>query len=331
MAVETSVIIITRHRPALLAQALGSLQRQTRPLDEIVVVDNGPSEATAGTVGGFAGSLPVRYVVEPRTGYGAARNCGVRNARGRVLMFIDDDCLAGRDWARTLLDHLERGTADIVGGSRTCIQPGLAARLDYLSTDAPVLHPARPAGPAPHLSTSNLAMPADVSRRVGPFDETLSMCEDRDFCARARALGLRIWYEPRARVDHQPPIERFGQYLGRMRHYGLGTSEYFLRRPGEGLAWVFPRSAGLRALLLPLFSVAGTAYLVIKNLPYRPDALLWSPLLLVGQLFWHWGGYEACKAGGWRLQAGEGEETPEHLPAPGPVACSPQAKKEKPC
>ena len=314
MAIDTSLIIITRHRPALLAKALGSLPCQTRPLDEIVIVDNGPSEATAETVRAFAGSLPVRYVAEPRAGYGAARNCGLRNARGRVLMFIDDDCVADPDWARILLERLESGAAEIVGGSRVCTQPGLAARLDYLSTDAPVLHPARPGGPAAHLSTSNLAVPAEVARRVGPFDETLAMCEDRDFCARARALGFRILYEPRARVAHRPPLERFGQYLARMRQYGFGTAQYFLRHPGEGLAWVFPRSAVWRALLLPLLALAGTGYLVMKNLRHRSDALPLSPLLFVGQLFWHWGGYQACRGGS--LQ---------------PTAHSPQPNKEPPC
>ena len=56
----------------------------------------------------------------------------------------------------------------------------------------------------------------------------------------------------------------------------------------------FPPVPPLRLLLLPALAAAGTAYLVARNLPQNPDALPLSPLLFVGQLWWHWGGFEAC-------------------------------------
>lgn len=296
MVIETSLIIITRDRAALLERALRSLERQTLRLDEILVIDNPPTPGTAEVVRAFEHSLPVRYVPEPRCGYGAARNRGVREARGRALLFLDDDCRADPQWAETLVRELKDGAAEIVGGSRVCIQPGLAAHLDYLSTDAPVLHPRRPRGAASHLSTSNLALLREVVERVGPFDEALAMCEDRDFCARARALGFRVLYAPAARVEHQAPIHSFSSYFQKMRRYGLGTAQYFLKyRREEPLARIFPRAPQLRLLLLPVYAVLGTAYLVMRNLRHRPDALLFSPLLLLGQFFWHWGSYQAVR------------------------------------
>lgn len=296
MAIETSLIIITRDRAALLEGALGSLERQTLPLDEILVIDNPPTSATADVVRAFERSLPVRYVPEPRCGYGAARNRGVREASGRILLFLDDDCRADPDWAQTLVREIKNREAEIVGGSRVCIQRGLAAHLDYLSTDAPVLHPRRPRGRASHLSTSNLAVLREVVERVGPFDEALTMCEDRDFCARARALGYRLLYAPQARVEHEAPIRSFSNYFQKMEHYGLGTAQYFLKyRREEPLARIFPQAPQWRLLLLPVYAVLGTAYLVMKNLRHRPDALLFSPLLLLGQFFWHWGSYQAAR------------------------------------
>jgi hypothetical protein len=80
-----------------------------------------------------------------------------------------------------------------------------------------------------------------------------------------------------------------------MRHYGLGTSQYFAQRPEEPLARMFPRSPAARLLLLPFLAAAGTAYLVRRNLPHCPDAVLLSPLLFLGQLSWHWGGYLAMR------------------------------------
>jgi hypothetical protein len=79
-----------------------------------------------------------------------------------------------------------------------------------------------------------------------------------------------------------------------MRHYGTGTSQYF-RSSGsdEPLAGLFPASPTARLLLLPALAAAGTGYLVARNLPQNPDAIPLSPLLFVGQLWWHWGGFEA--------------------------------------
>ena len=288
----SSLIIITLNRAALLQRTLEGLTRQSRRIDEIIVVDNGPTRDTEQVVSAFA----ARYIPEPQRGYGHARNRGLAEATGRVIYFLDDDCVPEPDWADVLWNVLESNLADLAGGSRAPGQPGLAARLEYLSTDGPVLSPEIAAGPARHLSTSNLILRRDVITRIGRFDSTLTMCEDRDFTTRARKLGFRLRYEPKARVTHYPAIHRLSEYLAKMRHYGTGTSEYF-RRSGndEPLAGLFPTSPTARLLLLPALAAAGTAYLVARNLPQNLDAILLSPLLFIGQLWWHWGGFEAMR------------------------------------
>jgi mycofactocin glycosyltransferase len=290
--VTSSLIIITFKRAALLERTLAGLSRQTRPIDEVIVVDNGPTADTERV----AYSFTTRYLPEPRRGYGHARNRGLAEARGEVIYFLDDDCVPEADWADVLWNVLDSGAADLASGSRAPGQPGLAARLEYLSTDGPVLSPAITAGPARHLSTSNLILRREVVTKTGCFDATLSMCEDRDFTTRARKLGFRLRYEPKARVTHYPAIHRVSEYLAKMRHYGTGTSQYFRRwRDEEPLAGLFPASPSARLLLLPALAAAGTAYLVARNLPQNPDALALSPLLFVGQLWWHWGGFEAMR------------------------------------
>jgi GT2 family glycosyltransferase len=287
----TSLIIITLRRPALLRQTLAALAAQTRPLDEIVVIDNGPDPETEAVVRASG----ARYIAEPRRGYGCARNRGLSEARGDILYFLDDDCVAAPDWAAILLDLVASGRADLAGGSRVSGRRGLAARLEYLSTDGPVLSPGLAPGPARHLSTSNLILRREAAERTGRFDESLAMCEDRDFTARAAAGGFRLRFEPAARVTHLSSVERAAQYFGRMRHYGFGTSQYFAMRPEEPLARIFPRSPAARLLLLPFLAAAGTAYLVKRNLPHCPDAVLLSPLLFAGQVAWHWGGFHAMR------------------------------------
>ena len=288
----TSLIIITLNRATLLKRTLEGLARQARQIDEIIVIDNGPTADTEQVVS----ASTARYVPEPRRGYGHARNRGLAEAQGAVIYFLDDDCVPEPDWSDVLWNVLDSGDADLASGSRTPGQPGLAARLEYLSTDGPVLSPGLAAGPARHLSTSNLILRRDVVTKVGCFDTTLTMCEDRDFTTRARKVGFRLRYEPKARVTHYPAIHRLSDYLGKMRHYGTGTSQYFRRwQAEEPLARLFPASPALRLLMLPALSAAGTAYLVARNLPQCLDALPLSPLLFVGQVYWHWGGFEAMQ------------------------------------
>jgi len=186
-----------------------------------------------------------------------------------------------------LLAPLEKGEAEIVGGSRTCGTPGLPARLDYLSTDAPVLHPSLPRGYVPALSTSNLAMWRRVAVRVGEFDATLATCEDRDFCRRARASASVSF------LSRQPPcaISRPSRdspttqtaWCGMPGHF-----QYFLRHPAEErLAGSCRRRRNAPAPVAVL-AVLGTGYLVLKNWPRRPDAVPLIPLIFLGQLCWHW-------------------------------------------
>ena len=296
MSLDSSLIIITLDRAAALRRTLEGLVRQTRKPGEVLIIDNGPREETERVVASFRESLPVRYVPEPARGYGNARNRGLVEAAGEILYFLDDDCVAEPDWAAVLWDELASGSADLVGGSRVSGQSGMAARLEYLSTDGPGLSPRLPGGPAAHLSTSNLIMRRDAAAKVGRFDCTLRMCEDRDFTTRARKLGFRLLYQPKARVTHYPAIDRLSHYLAKMRHYGFGTSQYFERwRSEERLAHFFPTNPAARLLLLPALAAAGTGYLVARNLPQCPDAVPLSPLLFVGQLWWHWGGFEAMR------------------------------------
>jgi GT2 family glycosyltransferase len=158
-----------------------------------------------------------------------------------------------------------------------------------------VLSPELPAGSPEHLSTSNLIFRRAAADKVGPFDEGLAMCEDRDWTARARAAGLRLRFEPRARVTHHSSVFRMREYFARMQHYGFGTSQYFAQRPEEGLARLFPTNAAARLVLLPALAAAGTGYLVLRNLPRHWDAIPLSPLLFAGQLAWHWGGFQAMR------------------------------------
>jgi hypothetical protein len=108
-----SVGIITRNRAADLHEVLASLQLQMRPADEVVIVDNGSTDATRDVVDRFRDQLPISYYRLDAASIPKARNLVIANAACEVIAFTDDDCIVEPEW----LEAVERGflRADNVG------------------------------------------------------------------------------------------------------------------------------------------------------------------------------------------------------------------------
>ena len=101
---SVSLVICTRDRPHELTRCLASLPRQTRPANEIVVVDNASRTKDTENVCRQAG---VRYVREPRPGLDIARNSGARASRGEILAYTDDDVVLHPRWLERLVEAFD--------------------------------------------------------------------------------------------------------------------------------------------------------------------------------------------------------------------------------
>src|SRR5262245_41237294 len=101
-----SVILPTFNRANMVVDALSSVGAQSYPEWEIIVVDDGSTDATEQAVRGFGRTVdrPVRYVYQQNSGVASARNTGLDQATGELFAFLDSDDL----W---LPHHLERCVA----------------------------------------------------------------------------------------------------------------------------------------------------------------------------------------------------------------------------
>jgi len=98
-SLSVSVIIPSYNHAAFIGEAIASALAQTRPPDEILLVDDGSSDDTAGVVQPFAGR--VRCFLRHHEGMGATYNFGVREARGDVIAFLESDDV----WTPTYLEE----------------------------------------------------------------------------------------------------------------------------------------------------------------------------------------------------------------------------------
>ncbi len=103
-----SVIVCAHNEAQYLPACLHSLLAQTRPPDEVLVVDNASEDGT----GDVAARIPgVRVVSEPRKGLVVARETGRRAARGDLLVYVDADCRAPLLWLERVERHFRRDRA----------------------------------------------------------------------------------------------------------------------------------------------------------------------------------------------------------------------------
>jgi len=204
MTPEIAVVVPTFNRAALLAHALEALARQTLEADrfEVIVVDDASTDETPAVLRRLGdGPLPLQVVRLPvNRGRGAARNAGIRTARGRYISFVDSDIVVGPDF---LLWHLQTMTAH--GG--TVLSRGPVVLISHLQ-DLPAARAPRLAASPAYLDTANAMLPREALLAAGLFDEGFPGYgwEDVELGVRLRRLGLRRVFCPQAVAFHIQPV-----------------------------------------------------------------------------------------------------------------------------
>jgi len=174
--------IPVRDGEAYLAEAIESVLAQSRPCDQVVVVDNGSSDRSAEIAAGFGS--PVEVVSEARPGIGTARNAALRAARGDYLAFLDaDDLWEPEKTARQLAAFEAEPRLQLVFGHvRQFVSPDLAEEeTEGLRVSAE---------PQPGQHMGAMLMRREVIEAIGPWPDDVRVSDGLTFLLRARELGL---------------------------------------------------------------------------------------------------------------------------------------------
>jgi glycosyltransferase involved in cell wall biosynthesis len=195
-------VIPARDREAYLGEAIESVLAQHHPSLEIVVVDDGSTDGTAGIASSYS---EVRCIRRDHGGPAAARNTGVEHARGDLLAFLDsDDRWLPNKLERQLAALAKRPEVNIVlGHVRQFISPELSAevrsRLDCSER------------PVPGYCCGAMLIPESVFERVGGFDQTLRVGEFIDWYARAEEAGITVLMVPDVVLERRLHAGHLGQ------------------------------------------------------------------------------------------------------------------------
>ena len=229
IAPMASIIIPTRSRPRKLRLCLAALSRNGDIIPkEVLVIDDGSPRKLSAEIDSFASAAGARLLRQPGAGPAAARNRGAAEARGRLLIFLDDDCQPQAGWLEAIVREFESGDAILAGGPiLNGAKANLFAEATQLLVDY-VSHVSINAGLAwGFLPSCNLAISRESFDRLGRFDESFSFAggEDREFFARAMRQGLETRFVQEAAVRHFHEMN-LATYFQQHIRYGRGAVLY---------------------------------------------------------------------------------------------------------
>lgn len=257
-AIRLSVIVPTHNRQELLLRLLKSLAEQGIGADqyEVIVVSDGSDDGTCDAVRTLAQHRhQIRLIEQANRGPAAARNAAAREARGLILAFTDDDCIASPDWLEKLVKPFACEKVVGVQGRTTT----------FTSEITPLTHQMLLEEKSHFVPTCNAAYRRNVFQQLGGFDERFPYPhnEDADLAWRFESAG-RIEFAPDAVVVHPPRPESFSKKAAWVRYL---ESEFLLFYKNPAKYRTYRGSSPWRTIYWQVF-VVGQAGKLKSSLKY---------------------------------------------------------------
>ena len=235
-----SIIICTRDRADDLRQTLLSLAAVAIPHGcrcELLVVDNASSDHTPAVIA--EASLPhmtVRALHEPKPGQSNARNLGLAESRGEILVFTDDDLRYSPEWLEAMSGPLRRGAADAVSGAMS-LAPHLERAWMGSMHRIWLAAPPEDTRAGAELVGANMAFRREVLAKVPRFDPelgpgALGFGDDTLFGYQLERAGYRLATLP-LRTEHHFLPERLTRASFLSHAKKLGKSGAYLAHHWE--------------------------------------------------------------------------------------------------
>lgn len=285
-----SIVICTYNRAKILKETLESYLTLCRPIEfkiELLIVDNNSNDETLQMVDQFMQYHPeVRYVFEPEPGLSYARNTGVKESRGDIIIYVDDDVYFDSNWlvevgrifkeypdascmGGRIIPVFETGKPDWI--TDDLLTPyGLTNSGDIIKW---MLYPEYPFG-------GNMAFKRTVFDKIDMFNPNLGRKkknllsnEENEIFWRVSQAGLRVIYNPMALLYHRIPSERTCKEWLLARYYWQGISSI-----------VFDQLIAPQSRLVLLKRSIRDGWLLLR----QSTGMLWLPR----KAYWH---YKATK------------------------------------
>jgi GT2 family glycosyltransferase len=289
--IKASIIIPTYNRGKLLCNTLTNLIGQLPPDGEIVVVDQSDEVCSELMEIAKNHSTQIHYYKIFVKGLPHARNYGLRQALGEIVIFCDDDVIPDHNFIENHIQNYQEKEVGGVGG-RIILSENQSPCNSNLNKvigkvrwwDAYLIDnfDATERVYIDHVQGCNMSFRKEALIKAGGFDECFggsAHLEETDLCLRIRKAGYKIVFDPKAELIHLKDTKggcRAENYKQWFYWYGYNNMLFFLKN--------FSRS------LLPVFIVSSFIRLLLSA------SKRWNPLIAVWGISGYWAGLADYKS-----------------------------------
>ncbi len=256
-----SVIIPAYNAEDTLNQCLAALALQTYPADsyEVIVVDDGSTDKT----GTIAKKHGVRYIRQQNQGPAAARNKGVKEARGNIILFTDADCVPDKDWISQMLKPFEDGQVAAVKGAYRTRQGSLMARFAQLEFEER-FELLKKSDSIDMVDTYAAGFRREIFLKLGGFDTSFPVAnnEDTELSYRMSNEGYKMRFNPQATVCHLRHSDTVAKYARLKFWRGYWRMVVYKKFPDKMLKDSYTPQA-LKLQILFLYASLGLLALIV--------------------------------------------------------------------
>jgi len=232
---EASIIIPTYNRKNVVKKTLEYLFHQNYPKDqyEIILIDDGSTDGTKEMINFLSPPCRLVYLYQNRKGPHIARNLGIKNARGKIIIFVDSDIFTPPNFINEHMRFHSRFKDVVVSGP--------TVRTDKLKDVFGDIKRRKfresLAWSGPSLVTSNLSVKREFLLKVGGFDEEFVGMgwHDWELGLRLKKLGLKVKRNVEAIVYHykrKRDLSDIPSLCEKKRERGINAVLYYKKHPG---------------------------------------------------------------------------------------------------
>jgi glycosyltransferase involved in cell wall biosynthesis len=285
-----SVILPSYNSEKTIEAVLTALKKQTfkKPF-EIILVDSSIDTTPDIVRSKFPG---IKYIHLPeKTDPGTARNIGLKESKGDIILFIDSDCVARDNWIEKMV-HIQKATdyAAVGGAVVNGNDPhSKIAWAGYMAEFREFI-PQQPEKEVSHIPTCNISYKRKYLEELGGFNPDYYPQEDLDFNYRLCKTGAKILFNPQIQVAHNHRTETRA-FFRHQKNVGLITSSMLRILPLEGSS--IARSRFKSLIMIPFIPLLKWLRTVLIFLKLQPQLVFKNPsavfILLAGLFPWSLG------------------------------------------
>jgi glycosyltransferase involved in cell wall biosynthesis len=274
-----SIVVPVFNAEATVKDLLDSLYNVDYDINklEIIIVDGGSTDKTRDIIERY----PVNLFIQEKKGLNVARNIGIQNSSGEVILFTDSDCVVPKNWVKKVIKNFDSNEIGCVGGSVSRYKDAFLSKyaddslLPVLRKfkNREILNNVKP--PLNYPAGCNMAFRRSALKVTKGFDESILFpFEEDELVERVCLAGYKMVLDPDVKIKHKHRNSLKG-LLKQTFSYGKGGAKLFRRKKsGDKLAfWNF--------LTLLFFSIWAISVISSSFLALSVDSIFLFPLFLI--------------------------------------------------